>query len=214
MIWPCPVRITLEKEADVIINEKIAKIPLNLSNKTATQITFIQGAVMRNLFIPKKDVFLEMMNCVRDPTTFNPKTSGHKLYSTLWDDYNKILVSDSVGFPEECKYFESMAGISEIKLGADKLLQEIFSPEEIDQIDEKIMNLKKVLTNINFEPSYLFSLIQNAATALNDITIAPHSAFDSKKSKLRQNILSWCRYIRRFFYRMARTIQTPLITRN
>ena len=52
------------------------------------------------------------------------------------------------------------------------------------------MNLKKVLTNINFEPSYLFSLIQNAATALNDITIAPHSAFDSKKSKLRQNILS------------------------
>ena len=52
------------------------------------------------------------------------------------------------------------------------------------------MNLKKVLTNINFEPSYLFSLIQNAATALNDITIAPHSAFDSKKSKLRQNILT------------------------
>ena len=88
------------------------------------------------------------------------------------------------GLPKNVNTLKVWRAFRRLSSARINYLEKSFHLREMDQIDEKIMNLKKVLTNINFEPSYLFSLIQNAATALNDITIAPHSAFDSKKWKL------------------------------
>ncbi|GAI47880.1 unnamed protein product, partial [marine sediment metagenome] len=47
--------ITLESDRDVIISEKVIKVPIDLSNKSDTQKTFIKGTLMRNVFIPNKD---------------------------------------------------------------------------------------------------------------------------------------------------------------
>jgi hypothetical protein len=183
-------RITLEKETDVILNEKIFKVPLNLSDKSETQLSFIQGALMRNLFIPRKDTFIEFMNNIKEPNSYMPQTEGHRIYSTLAENYNKILVSKQVSLTENSKYLESTAGISEICLGADELLESIFTTDEMDQIYEKIAKLKDTFANITFELSYLFSIIQNAALILNDTTPKNHVAQNiGGKPKVRQSIL-------------------------
>ena len=57
--------ITLENDPDVIIADKLIKIPLDLSNKSITQRSFIKGSLMRNLFIPHKDIFLEFMETIK-----------------------------------------------------------------------------------------------------------------------------------------------------
>ncbi|MFX1469389.1 MAG: hypothetical protein ACFFB8_12075, partial [Promethearchaeota archaeon] len=47
--------VTLEEDRDVIIAEKVIKVPIDLSNKSENHLTFIKGALMRNIFIPNKD---------------------------------------------------------------------------------------------------------------------------------------------------------------
>jgi len=42
--------VTLENDQDVVINDFIFKVPIDLSNKSENQITFIKGVLMRNLF--------------------------------------------------------------------------------------------------------------------------------------------------------------------
>ncbi|MFX0181162.1 MAG: hypothetical protein ACFE78_13330, partial [Candidatus Hodarchaeota archaeon] len=42
--------ITLEEDRDVIIAEKVIKVPIDLSNKSEDHLTFIKGALMRNIF--------------------------------------------------------------------------------------------------------------------------------------------------------------------
>ncbi|GAH61646.1 unnamed protein product, partial [marine sediment metagenome] len=62
--------ITLESDRDVIISEKVIKVPIDLSNKSDTQKTFIKGTLMRNVFIPNKDIILDMMDEIRKPDTY------------------------------------------------------------------------------------------------------------------------------------------------
>ena len=62
--------ITLENEKDVIVSENLFELPIDLSHKTETKKTFIQGTLMRNLFIPYKDVFLEFMETIQNSQSF------------------------------------------------------------------------------------------------------------------------------------------------
>ena len=57
--------ITLENDRDVIISENLVKLPIDMSYKSETKRTFIQGTLMRNLFIPYKDIFLELMEILK-----------------------------------------------------------------------------------------------------------------------------------------------------
>ena len=83
--------ITLEEDRDVIIAEKVIKIPLDLSSKSENHLTFIKGALMRNIFIPNKDIFLEMMETIRKDDSYQIANKGHKLLSSHWDQYILIL---------------------------------------------------------------------------------------------------------------------------
>ena len=80
--------ITLEEDRDVIIAEKVIKVPVDLSYKSENHLTFIKGALMRNVFIPNKDIFLEMMERIRKDDSYQIAKDGHMLLSTHWDFYN------------------------------------------------------------------------------------------------------------------------------
>jgi len=90
------INITLEEDRDVIIAEKVIKVPINLSNKSEDHLTFIKGALMRNVFIPNKDIFLEMMETIRKEDSYQISNEGHMILSADWDFFNQILVSDKM----------------------------------------------------------------------------------------------------------------------
>ncbi len=144
--------ITLASDCDVIISEKVIKVPIDLSNKSDTQKTFIKGTLMRNVFIPNKDIILDMMDEIRKPDTYLLDIDGHLLLSTHWDFYNKILVSKKMNENKVRNYINARAGIDDIIFGADEILKENFSPLEILKIREIILNLKKIYSNLEYDP--------------------------------------------------------------
>ncbi|MFX1344052.1 MAG: hypothetical protein ACFFAI_03010 [Promethearchaeota archaeon] len=158
--------ITLENDRDVIVGEKLFKLPIDMSYKTENKITFIQGTLMRNLFIPYKDIFLEFMETIRDPRSFQLNRSGHMLLSTHWDFYNKILISADMKNEAKGVYLNSTAGLFGISFGAEEILTENFTLTELKEIIESIIKLKIIFSSIDYDPMFLFSIIQNSAPLL------------------------------------------------
>ncbi|GAF89309.1 unnamed protein product, partial [marine sediment metagenome] len=154
--------VTLEDDQDVIIAEKVIKVPVDLSYKSENHKTFIKGALMRNIFIPHKDIFLEMMETIRNSDSYQIAKDGHKLLSTHWNFYNQILVSDKMKGKSDLSYLDSAAGLNGIVFAADQQLEETLSPENLTIIESKINSLKSLYTSLEFDPMYLFSILENA----------------------------------------------------
>lgn len=163
------INITLENDRDVIIGEKLFKVPIDMSYKSDNKITFIQGTLMRNLFIPYKDIFLEFMEVLRDPKSFQIERNGHMLLSTSLDFYNKIIISGDMQYEAKTKYIEAIAGLYGITLGADKYLNENFTPTELQDIRDTILRLKNVYSSIEYDPMFLFSIIEKSAPFLSSV---------------------------------------------
>jgi hypothetical protein len=168
--------ITLEDDPDVIVAEKVIKVPVDLSYKTENHLTFIKGTLMRNIFIPHKDIFLEMMEVIRNENSYQIDKDGHMLLSTHWDCYNQILVSDKMRGKTDSSFLDSTAGLNSIDFGADQHLQEKFSLDNLSIIEGYINSLKNIYSNLEFDPMYLFSILENASSMLPSGT--PH--IDSK----------------------------------
>jgi hypothetical protein len=159
--------LTLENDRDVIIGEKLFKIPIDMSFKSENKITFIQGTLMRNVFIPYKDVILEFMEIVRDPKSFQIDKNGYMLLSTSWDSYNKILISGEMEYKAKIKYLEPTAGLYGISLGVERIMNESFTPSELQTIRDSILRLKDVYSSIEYDPMFLFSIIEKSAPFLS-----------------------------------------------
>ncbi|MFX1338726.1 MAG: hypothetical protein ACFFDK_08965 [Promethearchaeota archaeon] len=162
--------ITLEDDKDVVIAEKVVKIPIDLSFKSEGRQTLIKGAIMRNIFIPHKDIFLEFIDKIRDPEAYNLGTKGHLLLSGSRDFYNKIIVSDKMKVYESSGYMEATAGIDEIDYGFDDYLPKILSPIELQKIEEIISHLKKIYATIEYDPMYPYSILENVSKVLKSET--------------------------------------------
>ncbi len=160
------INITLEKDRDVIIGENLFKVPIDMTFKSDNKITFIQGILMRNLFIPYKDIFLEFMEVLRDPKSFQIDKNGHMLLSTVLDSYNKILISSEMEYDAKIKYLQATAGLYGITLGAGKFLNRRFSPTELQEIRNTILKLRNVYSSIEYDPMFLFSIIEKSAQFL------------------------------------------------
>ncbi|MFX1328954.1 MAG: hypothetical protein ACFE91_12570 [Promethearchaeota archaeon] len=158
--------VTLEEDRDVIIAEKVIKVPIDLSNKSENHLTFIKGALMRNIFIPNKDIFLDMMERIRKQDSYQIAKDGRMLLSTHWNFYNQILVSEKMRENLDTSYLDSTAGLDGIIFGADQLLQETISHENLSIIEGSIYSLKNVYSNLEFDPMYLFSIIEKASREL------------------------------------------------
>jgi len=158
--------ITLEEDPDVIIAEKVIKIPIDLSNKSEDHLTFIKGALMRNVFIPYKDIFLEMMETIRNDDSYQISIEGHKILSSHWDFYNQILASEKMRSKPDSSYLNPTAGLDGINFAAETLLEETISSINLSIIEDNIKALKSIYSNIEFDPMYLFSIIEKAALTL------------------------------------------------
>lgn len=181
--------ITLEDDHDVIIADKLFKLPIDLSNKSNTQKTFIKGALMRNFFIPYKDIFLEFMENIQKPSSYQ-LGHGQILLSTHWDYFNKILISTEMMKNKRRKFMSPTAGINEIILGADRHLKTIFSSSERQEIYDRLLYLKDIYSKLDFDPMYLFSLIDNASKVIiTKPSLSPRYKPPSKSSeKLKESV--------------------------
>jgi len=184
--------VTLEDDEDVIIAEKVIKVPIDLSYKSENHKTFIKGVLMRNIFIPHKDIFLEMMETIRNGDSYQIAKDGHKLLSTHWNFYNQILVSDKMKEKSDLSYLDSAAGLNGIVFAADQQLKEILSPENLTIIESKINSLKSIYSNLEFDPMYLFSILENASSMLSsDIArISPQQRKLTKKKSSKHSIFA------------------------
>ncbi|MFX1327540.1 MAG: hypothetical protein ACFE91_05275 [Promethearchaeota archaeon] len=181
--------ITLENDRDVIVSENLFKLPIDLSYKTENKKTFIQGTLMRNLFIPYKDIFLEFMETIHNPQSFQFKKTGHMLLSTHWDFYNQILISNQIDFELKNKYLQATAGLNNIALNADNILNQHFNSNQLHEIEETIEHFKDVYSSIEYDPMYLFSIIDNSAKSLRGGTLMPFQEDYVSKKGPKESIL-------------------------
>lgn len=179
--------LTLQNDPDVVIAEDVVKVPIDLSLKPSSKQTFIQGTLMRNLFIPYKDVILDFMEKIKDPNTFQIQKTNHMFLSTHWDCFNTILISDAMDCPLKMKYLEPTAGLNSISLHLYRFLIEHFSDTEIQKINENMKILKYVYSIIEFDPMHLYSLIEQANVWLKikipDLTSYQTLPIDNKQKK-------------------------------
>ncbi len=156
--------VTAKKSAllddeDVIINDLAIKIPLDLSKKTGTQQAFIKGVLTRNIFIPYKEVILRMLEHGQKMGTYSIDQTGYKILSSHPSNYNRILLSDAFKKANHSEYVQPTAGISNIQFTADKIMNEFFSHQELSTINNSIKYLKYIFNKVEFDTSYLFSIL-------------------------------------------------------
>ena len=155
--------VTLENDRDVIVSENLFMLPIDLSFKSETKRTFIQGTLMRNLFIPYKDIIVEFMETLRNPQSFQVDKTGPILLSTHRDSYNQILISSEMDYEMKTNFLSPTAGLNGITFDSKKHLEQNFSHQNLQYIEELVLNLKRVYSTIDYDPMYLFSILVNAA---------------------------------------------------
>ncbi|MHA1472235.1 MAG: hypothetical protein ACTSQW_03965 [Promethearchaeota archaeon] len=158
--------ITLENDRDVIVSENLFKLPIDLSFKSENKRTFIQGTLMRNLFIPYKNIILEFMETLKSPQSFQVDKTGPILLSTLLESYNQIIISSEMDYEMKTKFINPTAGLNGITFDSKKHLVQYFSYQNLQFIEDLVLKLKRVYSTINYDPMYLFSIILNAALKL------------------------------------------------
>jgi hypothetical protein len=183
--------ITLEEDPDVIIAEKVIKVPINLSNKPENHLTFIKGALMRNVFIPNKDIILKMMDTIRQTDSYLVPSYGHQLLSSHWDAYNQILVSEKMRAKAESSYFHPTAGLEGIYFKANVILDETISTINLSIIEDNIGTLKDVYANLEYDPMYLFSILEKASSRLgSDTPVFSGQRDNLAKTKSKESIFA------------------------
>lgn len=152
--------IALENDDDVILNEMAVKIPLDLSQKTGTQQVFIKGVLTRNVFIPYKEVILRMLEQGQKEDAYSALETGYKILSSHPSNFNRILLSDAFKMADHSKYIKPTAGVKNIQFVADKIMNDFFSSYELSTIKYSIKTLKHIFDKVEFDTSYLFSILE------------------------------------------------------
>jgi hypothetical protein len=174
--------VTLEDDRDVIVSENLFKLPIDLSFKSENKRTFIQGTLMRNLFIPFKDVFLEFMDTLKNPKVFRIDKTGPILLSTHWESFNQLLLSSEMDDEMKESYLSPTAGLHGVAYDSKQHLEQFYSRKDLKFIEDVILYLKMVYSAIDYDPMYLFSILVNASIKLRSRKISP-TFKKNKKSK-------------------------------
>jgi hypothetical protein len=106
------------------------------------------------------------MNRIKDPDSYQIQDRGHFILSTYWSDFNKILVSEKFRNHEIDGYMNSAPGLNDIIFKADEYLS-MFSSEELDQINDDLSKLKNIYQNLEYDPGFLSSIMENAAKMIS-----------------------------------------------
>jgi hypothetical protein len=170
---------------DVVANELIFKVPINMADKSATQRTFIDGTLMRQVFIPYKEIILLLIQKLQSDEIF----PIHSLLSATLFEFDQILLSVRLN-PEIMKdYMKPTPGIFHIGYGAENLLHEVFSIDEIGMILKLVQKLKKTYSTLAFNPIQLNTLLENASFALESNFPNPKKPPEKPTQRLKASIL-------------------------
>ena len=170
---------------DVVANDYIFKVPINMADKSTTQRTFIDGTLMRQVFIPYKEVIMDLIKKIQSDEIF----PIHSLLTASLFDFDQILLSVRLN-PESMKdYMKSTPGIFRIDYGAERLMHEVFSMDDIGMIAKLVLKLKKTYSTLAFNPIQLNTLIENASYALESNFPNPYKAPEKPSKRLKASIL-------------------------
>lgn len=158
--------VALKDHPDIIINKYIAKIPINLNHKKNNEHLHIQEILTAQLFLPFKDEIIDMMDRIKESRNFDIDVMGQRILSTKSNFFNRILVSSIMDLSNSNHYFDRIPGIEEIIYGADQVLEKAFLPMEIYQINNKIAQLQRVYSGIEYDRNYLYTIISHASHKL------------------------------------------------
>ncbi|MBN2156967.1 MAG: hypothetical protein JW776_13065 [Candidatus Lokiarchaeota archaeon] len=170
---------------DLIANEYIFKVPINLADKTNTQRTFIDGTLMRQIFIPYKEVIMEMMKKVQSDEKF----PVHSVLCATYDKFDQILLGVRLNPVSMKDYLKPIPGILHIDYGAEQLLHQAFTNEDIGMILKIVQNLKKTYSTLAFNPIQLNTLLENASFALESNFPNPRIPPERPAQRLKASIL-------------------------
>ncbi len=158
--------IALNDDLDVILNELAFKIPIYLSESSEQKRLYIKGTLIRNVFLPFKDVFVEMMEKIRNSDMFRIESTGYKLLSTELDHFNAILTTDKIKASGNSNYLDDMPGISQVTFWAEDLLQSFFNQDQLQELDTNISLLQRIYEKIELDPMDLYTILQSAVEGL------------------------------------------------
>lgn len=154
-------QVSLGNELDIIISDKGIKFPVDLSDKN--NLESIKSALLSKVFLPYKDTILDFVQKIQDPNIYKVKDQGQKLLTTHWDNYNEIIVSKKMEMYPFDNYMKATAGLKGIYFGADQHLEKVLSPSNIEAINNNSIELKRFYSNVEFDSSYVYSIIENVS---------------------------------------------------
>ncbi|HMF34381.1 MAG TPA: MAP7 domain-containing protein [Candidatus Lokiarchaeia archaeon] len=158
--------LALGTEPDIFVCDEVFKVPMDLSEKPEPKLPFIKGMLTRYLFVPLKDAIHEMLEQIADPTAYDLGAWGHLVLSTLWDHYNSILVGYPGGPTGFKDYMKSTASVRSIEGGASKLLAEMISPANLQEVADSIQVLKNVYGQVENDLIDVYILLGHVADLL------------------------------------------------
>ncbi|MHA1235097.1 MAG: hypothetical protein ACTSQL_08440 [Promethearchaeota archaeon] len=106
------------------------------------------------------------METLRNPQSFQVDKTGPIFLSTHEDSFNQILFSSEMDYEMKTNYLNPTAGLNGITIGSKKHLEQYFSHENLQYIEELVLKLRRVYSTIDYDPMYLFSILVNAALKL------------------------------------------------
>lgn len=190
--------IALEEDKDIIFNENIIKIPFDMSFKSPSQKTFISGVIMRNAFIPYKDILVEMMDAIRvqSNSNFVFDNMGYLILSATQEHFNELLISEKALSRKDYSIITALIG--KILPIADNIIDENFNDIEKSIISNGIIENYMRLRLVQYDPANFMTIIENLAKrydlhslpnefigAINPVSkIAKKLVLESSKDKL------------------------------
>ncbi|MHA1729555.1 MAG: hypothetical protein ACTSWY_12630 [Promethearchaeota archaeon] len=163
--------ITLQNDREIIVTERVIKIPVSTDKIPTSKKNFISDTIMRNVFTPNKNLILELVNNIQNTQNvespgYQFQKFGHILLSSNSTFFNQILLSDQIKGKPYGEFAKSIPGITDVIFKADNYLQQHFSAHEINQIGKNIRFLKRIYSSLAYDPYYLYSIVENASYGL------------------------------------------------
>jgi hypothetical protein len=151
-----------------------------------------------------------MFKNVQDSNSYNFDESGHQILCGSPAEFNTIQISEKMKGLMDSGYIKNIPGITAISFGADNLLSQYFTTDQLSQIATSIKNLKDIYANLTYNTMQLFSILENASVIFgsknnnqnpnehpNIATTMPKAPLFTVAVPYLDNFISWPEEIRR-----------------
>ncbi len=138
---------------DATVNELMCMMPFHIIETPYSVQALTRGVVSRNVFHPNKPALDALWRTCKDPTSYHP-SRRFSVLSAHPHFYNRLLLSHprgSQGGSEDISYHFASAGIAAILDNADRLVAEIMSEEQQNELLKKFVKVKEEYASFGHE---------------------------------------------------------------